>query len=194
MTTTKTDARIFLTDYASYNNGSQFEFGHWVDLSDFKDAEEFSEYISEHLKECDEQSPIDEYTKREELMFTDFEGFPDSLYGESLGGEDLQKIFDYIDLDLPDEDEIEEWISLHNEFCSEHRGGEGEIYENDDEFFDMFFTKPQDAVRASFYGDYRFMDTYVKFDGYANLESFDSYGLKQAIDQQEIINWKLESL
>jgi hypothetical protein len=194
MTTTKTDARIFLTDYASYNNGSQFEFGHWVDLADFNDADEFSEYISNHFKECDEKSPIDEHTKREETMFTGFEGFPNSLYSESLSGDDLQKIFNYIDLKFPDEDNFKDWIQLHNEFCQEHKSGDGEIHENDNEFFDMFFTKPQDAVRASFYGDYRFMDDYVKFDGYGNLESFDKHRLDSAIDQNEIINWKLENL
>lgn len=33
--------KLFLTDYASYNNGTQFQFGHWVDLTDFSDATEF---------------------------------------------------------------------------------------------------------------------------------------------------------
>ena len=42
--------KIFLTDYASYNNGTQFEFGHWVDLSDFSDADEVMEYISDHWR------------------------------------------------------------------------------------------------------------------------------------------------
>jgi hypothetical protein len=41
-TTTGTAPQIFLTDYASYNNGTQFEFGHWVDLSEFSDADEFN--------------------------------------------------------------------------------------------------------------------------------------------------------
>ena len=58
-TTTATDtAKIFLTDYASYNNGTQFEFGHWVDLSDFSDADELMEYISDHLAEADKISPF----------------------------------------------------------------------------------------------------------------------------------------
>jgi hypothetical protein len=33
------DAAIFLTDYASYNDGSQFEFGHWVKLNQFANAD-----------------------------------------------------------------------------------------------------------------------------------------------------------
>lgn len=39
--TTTESPKLFLTDYASYNEGKQFEFGHWVDLSQFSDADEF---------------------------------------------------------------------------------------------------------------------------------------------------------
>ena len=41
--TATTTAKIFLTDYASYNNGTQFEFGHWVELNDFNDEDELKE-------------------------------------------------------------------------------------------------------------------------------------------------------
>jgi hypothetical protein len=51
-------AKLFLTDYASYNNGTQFEFGHWVDLTDFADAEDFLEYVKNHFKEADKKSPF----------------------------------------------------------------------------------------------------------------------------------------
>lgn len=80
----KTTPKVFLTDYASYNNGSQFEFGHWVELEDFSDEDELQEYITNHFKECDKSSPLDNYGSiREEAMFTDFEGFPREFYGES---------------------------------------------------------------------------------------------------------------
>lgn len=91
-TTTTTTPRLFLTDYASYNNGSQFEFGHWVDLDDFSDVDEFREYMNEHFKMADLKSPLDDYgSVREEPMFTDFEGFPRELYSESGGLDDLFK-------------------------------------------------------------------------------------------------------
>ena len=53
-----------------------------------------------------------------------------------------------------------------------------DFYENDEEFFEMFFhNNPMEAVRASFYGDYRYCDDYVRFNGYGNLESFSEYDL-----------------
>ncbi|AGO48557.1 anti-restriction protein [Cellulophaga phage phi18:3] len=91
-TSTATKGRIFLTDYASYNNGTQFEFGHWVELDQFSDAEELNEYILNHFQECDEKSPLD--SPREEIMITDFEDFPKAFYSESM---DFEKLFEYFD-------------------------------------------------------------------------------------------------
>ena len=86
---------IFLTDYASYNNGTQFEFGHWVDLTQFNNAQELGIYISKHFEKCDKKSPLDQYgSKREETMITDFEGFPEEFYSES--GCNFEKIFKYM--------------------------------------------------------------------------------------------------
>lgn len=91
------EAKIFLTDYASYNNGTQFEFGHWVDLTDFADVDEFNEYVREHFEEADKKSPLGLGCKREEIMITDFEGFPRELYSES--GMDFGQLFEYINLE-----------------------------------------------------------------------------------------------
>ena len=96
-TTTTTTPKIFVTDYASYNNGRQFEFGHWLELDQFADAAGFWEYINDHFRECDEKSPLD--SPREELMITDFEGFPNELYSESMSSQDFNNLFDYLDLD-----------------------------------------------------------------------------------------------
>lgn len=52
-------------------------------------------------------------------------------------------------------------------------------YENDEDFFDTFFyNNPMESVRASFYGDYRFMDEYVKFNVYGNLVSATLYEIR----------------
>ena len=46
------------------------------------------------------------------------------------------------------------------------------VYENDDVFLQIFFeNRVVDAVRAVSYGDYNYMDEYVRFDGYGNIES-----------------------
>ena len=51
------------------------------------------------------------------------------------------------------------------------------VYENDEEFFEMFFegTHPMEIVRMTYYGDYKYMDEYVRFNGYGNLESLSDY-------------------
>lgn len=89
------EAKIFLTDYASYNNGTQFEFGHWIDLTQFADVNEFNHYVTEHFKHADETNPLD--SPREEMMITGYEGFPSSLYSES--GMNFEQLFEYINLE-----------------------------------------------------------------------------------------------
>lgn len=54
-----------------------------------------------------------------------------------------------------------------------------EFWENDEEFFNTFFTNPMDAVRASYYGEYNYMDEYVRFNAYGNLESMDEYDVRE---------------
>jgi len=96
MNTTTETPKIFVTDYASYNNGTQFEFGHWVDLDDFSDADELNEYITKHFADADKKSPLGYGSIREELMITDYENFPEELYSES--GMDFEALYEYLSL------------------------------------------------------------------------------------------------
>jgi hypothetical protein len=52
-----------------------------------------------------------------------------------------------------------------------------EVYDFDDDFFSMFFEgKPVEAARATFFGNIQnWMDEYIRFNGYGNLESLSSY-------------------
>lgn len=84
---------------------------------------------------------------------------------------------------LSDDELLEMW----NTYCLEV-GNEGYIYENDDYFFEENFSNINDAVRAVCYGDYRYMDEYVVFNGYANLESFSGYDLKEHIYIYELVD------
>jgi antirestriction protein len=129
----KEDAKIFLTDYASYNNGTQFEFGHWIELSDFNDADELNEYITEHFEEADEKSPLD--SPREEIMITDYEGFPKHFYSESMSFETLFEYFERAEACYHDSDIIEAFADLGS-------------YSLDD--VDAFF----DALEESYQGEY----------------------------------------
>lgn len=55
---------------------------------------------------------------------------------------------------------------------------------NDEEFFNVFFEgKPMEAVRAAIYGDYRYTDDYVKFDGYGNLVSVSEYDMEEELEE-----------
>lgn len=60
-----------------------------------------------------------------------------------------------------------------------------QFYENDEDFFETYFQgKPMEAVRATHYGDYRYNDDYVKFNGYGNLESMDDYKVIEEMQDQ----------
>ena len=77
-------------------------------------------------------------------------------------------------IDTINEMNASELISLNNLYCQENRL-DGEIYDNNREFFDMYLPNSFDALQKTFYGSYTFNDKFVKFDGYANLDSFDSF-------------------
>lgn len=85
-------------------------------------------------------------------------------------------IIDYL-INLKDD----ELLNLWNEYCFEE-DMDNYIYYNDEYFFEEYFANNVDeAVRTVCYGDYRYMDTYVVFNGYGNLESFYSCELDDYI-------------
>ena len=62
--------------------------------------------------------------------------------------------------------------------------------ENNEEFYDIYFRdinkSPIELARAIYYGNYNYMDDYIKFNAYGNLETVNEYELerelKDAID------------
>jgi len=102
--------RIFLTDYNSYNNGTQFQFGHWVDLTQFSDEKEIRDYINDHFEECDKKSPLS--SPREEIMITDYEGFHSYFYSESMSIEIMDTIRQFYEK-YGDMDNIGQWLEIH---------------------------------------------------------------------------------
>jgi hypothetical protein len=80
-------------------------------------------------------------------------------------------------------------ISIHNETMQEINYYDDEIHYNDDDFFNTYFeNKPLEAVRSAKYGDYNYVDEYVRFNGYGNLESFNAYNLDDYILYDEIVD------
>ena len=88
--------------------------------------------------------------------------------------------------------DVQEKLNLINEV----NGYNGQLeefnyYENDEEFFKLFFSgKEYELARAISYGDYNYMDAYVKIDVYGNLVSMTSYELEKELDKytDEIID------
>ena len=89
-------------------------------------------------------------------------------------------------------------MSLVSEMNSWNGALEDLVYmENDNEFFDLYFNgNGLELARAITYGDYHYMDDYVKFNAYGNLVSNSEYGVQQELEESidEIIeelfnNW-----
>jgi antirestriction protein len=147
-TTIKSEAKVFLTDYASYNNGTQFEFGHWVDLEQFNDAEEFNDYITNHFEEADEKSPLD--SPREEIMITDFEGFPDEFYSETMNFDKLFEFFERSESCYYEKEIIEAFADLGN-------------YKIED--VDTFFDALEESYSGEFNSDEDFAEDFAEQTG-----------------------------
>ena len=92
----------------------------------------------------------------------------------------LETYYEFI-TDHLEELKEDELLDLWNEYCSEENM-DSYIYYNDEYFFEEYFANNvTEAVRAVCYGDYRYMDTFVVFNGYGNLESFFSRDLDSYI-------------
>lgn len=89
---------LYVGTYAKYNNGSIA--GKWLYLDDYEDAASFLAACKELHK--DESDP--------ELMYQDFEHFPEVFYDESMGTVELEKLYGYIKLDANDRELINEYV------------------------------------------------------------------------------------
>jgi len=161
MTTTTTDTpKIFLTDYASYNNGTQFEFGHWVELDQFNDADELGEYIADHFAEADRKSPLFG-SIREEVMITDFECFPKEFYSEcSMNFEVLYEYLERVESSHLDQEVIEAFADL----------GSYDIEE-----VDSFFDALEESYVGEFNSDADFAENFAEECGYMEGEKVGSW-------------------
>ena len=90
--------------------------------------------------------------------------------------------------------ELSSKITIHNTYIIETSGtGEYEIYNNDDYFFNTFFDgQPMEAVRATFFGKYRYNDDWVWLNRYANLESGSYEEDLPFREAEEMAEWYIE--
>ena len=86
---------------------------------------------------------------------------------------------------------IEALIGHWNEYCY-NCCTEDAIYENDAYFFEeqLCGISAYGVLQMCHYGNYRFFDKYVKFDGYGNLKSFD--WADEEIDIDDLAQWFLD--
>ena len=83
-----------------------------------------------------------------------------------------------------DELDFNDRLSIFNQYCSEYRGGDGEVHEFTDDFFNEMFEKPYDAARALFFGKVdSWSDDYVKFNAYGNLESMNEWDVEKEMSE-----------
>jgi hypothetical protein len=69
-----------------------------------------------------------------------------------------------------------ELVELNNDYCRSASYHDDEVHANDEDFFATYFDNDvMGAVRAVSYGSYNYTHTYVKFNGYGNLESFSYF-------------------
>lgn len=102
-TTTEVKPALYVGTYAKYNDGS-IE-GKWLHLEDYNDAAEFFAACKKlHASEADP-----------EYMFQDFEGFPKEFYSESMGTDQVQALFDYLQLSDEDRELLDEWCDATGE-------------------------------------------------------------------------------
>lgn len=66
--------------------------------------------------------------------------------------------------------------------------------ENDEYFFETYFRTKDEVARAICYGNYNYMDDFVRFNAYGNLESASKYQVEEEIEnyKEEIIERYLE--
>jgi len=62
-------------------------------------------------------------------------------------------------------------VACWNQSCEESNCMDDQIYDNGESFFEMAFSSMMDAIRAVCFGEYRYQDDWVKFNGLGNLES-----------------------
>jgi len=84
-----------------------------------------------------------------------------------------------------------ELLSILSNYCNESDYYDDAIYDNDKYFFDENFQNPMDAVRAAHYGEYRYTDSYVKFNSYGNLETTND--VSDWVDTDEIAAWIVDN-
>ena len=68
------------------------------------------------------------------------------------------------------------------------------IYENEEDVLNDLFSRPSDAIRAIYFGDYTFNDPWFYFNGYGNIQSVYSLirDKNSIVYLSELADWLIE--
>ena len=93
----------------------------------------------------------------------------------------VEKLQDWL---MMDEGRLQEASQALVEFYENDEYLHLEVYDNDETFFKTFFSdNPMEVARSVFYGDYNFMDEYVKFNNSTgNLQSLTEREYKRLLE------------
>ena len=76
-----------------------------------------------------------------------------------------------------------EKVAIFNDYCLEYGDSDNMLNSFDEEFFELAFSNPMEAARATFFGNIQnWSDEYIRLDGYGNLESVSEYDVDEEIE------------
>ena len=157
---------VYVGTYRKYNEGDLF--GMWVDMEACGDYDTFMEVC--HNLHADEEDP--------ELMFQDYENFPEAWYSESGIDEDtFDKIMEYAGMDEDDQEAFDAYMDYSSQptfedFKEKFMGK----WDSEEAFAEHIVSECYDLDRMmgrlSYYFDYKayardlFIEDYYYSDGY----------------------------
>ena len=70
---------------------------------------------------------------------------------------------------------VSDRLSIYNDYTVNYGDPDREVFNFDEEFFDLAFTDKMEVCRATVFGKVNFNDEYIHFNAYGNLESLSEY-------------------
>lgn len=97
-------------------------------------------------------------------------------------------------IDAINELNVYDLVELNNKYCDDNNMPDSVIYENDDDFLETHFNDVPTVVKAVHFGDYRYSDAWVWFNGYGNLESKNFIETGDIVELVSVIaDWCIEN-
>ena len=154
---------VYVSNLAKYNSGELN--GQWTDLP-----------VDDVNKDILDKIDLGKYPTgyRDEWFISDYEApFTIDEYADLYQLNELAKA-------------LEEYKTIEDVYYAlDDREATGceDVFDFDDEFFDMMFASKQDVARAVFFGDIQnWLDPYIFINGYGNCESMSEYQYQKMLN------------